>query len=218
MANFNDIEQANKTIKTTNIKGKQYAEVNQRIRAFRMLYPEGFIRTDIVEMDLTAGIVVMKSVVGYTDETGAERILGTGTAFEWKNDSKSMVNKTSYIENCETSAVGRALGMIGLGIEKSIASAEEVKYAVAHQDEMQTPTPDPAPANVNQLICERCGKPIPNHGKASAQKVADATKAQFGKMMCWDCGHLTKEENAAKVDPIAEAEAAAMALPFPIPD
>ena len=216
MANFNDIEQANKTIKTTSIKGKQYAEVNQRIRAFRMLYPEGFIRTDIVEMDLAAGIVVMKTVVGYKDEkTGIDHILGTGTSFEWKNDPKSMVNKTSYIENCETSAVGRALGMLGLGIDKAIASAEEVKYAVAHQNEAPDPEPEP-----KQIICQRCGKPITNHGKAPAQKVAEATKAQFGKVMCWDCGHLTKEENAAKVDPVSVAEEAADALqlPFPIED
>ena len=35
---FEDIQQANEKIKTTPIKGKDYAEVNQRIRAFRMLY------------------------------------------------------------------------------------------------------------------------------------------------------------------------------------
>ena len=51
MATFKDIEKANATIKTTNIKGKDYAEVNQRIKAFRMLYPDGYIRTEIIESD-----------------------------------------------------------------------------------------------------------------------------------------------------------------------
>ena len=39
----------------------------------------------------------------------------------------SNINKTSYVENCETSAVGRALAMLGIGIDTSIASANEVK-------------------------------------------------------------------------------------------
>ena len=42
-----DIEKANKTIKTTDIKGKEYAEVNQRIKAFRMIYPQGAIKTNM---------------------------------------------------------------------------------------------------------------------------------------------------------------------------
>lgn len=40
---YEDIKKANDAIKTTDIKGKEYAEVNQRIKAFRMVYPEGFI-------------------------------------------------------------------------------------------------------------------------------------------------------------------------------
>ena len=97
MATFKDIEKANSTIKTTNIKGKDYAEVNQRIKAFRQLYPDGFIKTNIVELDMTAGIIVMRAQVGYYLENGREIMLGEGTSFEWKNDPKSMVNKTSYV-------------------------------------------------------------------------------------------------------------------------
>ena len=48
MATFEDIKKANETIATTNIKGKEYAEVNQRIKAFRMVYPEGSIITELV--------------------------------------------------------------------------------------------------------------------------------------------------------------------------
>ena len=58
--------------------------------------------------------------------------MGTGTAYEKENSS--FINKTSYIENCETSAVGRALGMAGFGIDTSVASAEEVANAITQQD------------------------------------------------------------------------------------
>jgi len=47
-----------------------------------------------------------------------------------------MINKTSYVENCETSAFGRALAALGIGIETSIASANEVQMAIAKQEQL----------------------------------------------------------------------------------
>ena len=79
------------------------------------------------------GICIFKATVGYTDEEGEFRPLGTGTAYE--KEGANFINKTSYIENCETSAVGRALGMCGFGIEVSVASAEEVQNAINNQTE-----------------------------------------------------------------------------------
>ena len=125
MATFEDIKKANETIATTNIKGKEYAEVNQRIKAFRMVYPTGSIITDIVELE--NGICTIKATV-----KDGDNILGTGYAQE-KEDS-SYINKTSYIENCETSAVGRALGMCGFGIDTSVCSAEELMNALNNQE------------------------------------------------------------------------------------
>jgi hypothetical protein len=51
----------------------------------------------------------------------------------------SNINKTSYVENCETSAIGRALAMLGIGIDTSIASANEVSDAIAKQEEDSAP-------------------------------------------------------------------------------
>lgn len=131
---FEDIQKANETIKTTDIKGKEYAEVNQRIKAFRMVYPTGLINTKMLKDE--NGICVFRAEVGYLekDETGKATIfvLGSGTAYEKENSS--FINKTSYIENCETSAVGRALGMAGFGIDTSIRSAEEMLNAELQQD------------------------------------------------------------------------------------
>ena len=121
-----DIAIANETIKTTDIKGKDYAEVNQRIKAFRMVYPQGTIQTQMISNE--NGVCIFQARI-YDD---FNRLLGTGTAYE-KEDS-SFINKTSYIENCETSAVGRALGMCGFGIDVSVASAEEVQNAINNQE------------------------------------------------------------------------------------
>ena len=137
MATFEQIQGANATIKTTNIKGRPYAEVNQRIKAFRMVHPDGYIKT---EMDLQDGLCIFRAEVGehevFADGTIKERIIGTGTAYEKENSSQ--INRTSYIENCETSAVGRALGMAGFGIDTSVASAEEVENAIHQQEEDST--------------------------------------------------------------------------------
>ena len=126
---YEQILKANETIKTTDIKGKDYAEVNQRIKAFRMVYPNGFILNEMTSND--NGVCIFKSSVGYYDD-GEQIVLGTGTAYEKENST--FINKTSYIENCETSAVGRALGMAGFGIDTSIASAEEVVNAINNQN------------------------------------------------------------------------------------
>ena len=131
MVTYADIEKANAAIRTTDIKGKDYAEVNQRIKAFRMVYPTGFITTEMVSND--NGVCVFRAVCGYYAEEykSNDIILGTGTAYE--KEGSTFINKTSYIENCETSAVGRALGMAGFGIDTSVASAEEVSNAIANQ-------------------------------------------------------------------------------------
>lgn len=132
MVEYDQIERVNGLLKKTDIKGKDYIEVNQRIKGFKMIYPEGFIHTQLVSM--ADGICVMTAEVGYY-ENGEKRILGTGTAYE--KESSTFINKTSYVENCETSAVGRALGMSGIGIDTSVASAEEVTNAINNQEQIK---------------------------------------------------------------------------------
>lgn len=138
MIKYEQIAKANEEIKTTSIERKnkngqvtvkEYAEVNQRIKAFRMVHPNGVITTDIISLE--NGIVLMKAQV-MDDE---DRVIGTGYAYE--KEGSTFINQTSYIENCETSAVGRALGMCGFGIDTSVASAEEVQNAMANQEQKQ---------------------------------------------------------------------------------
>lgn len=128
--NYKELEEINKELKTTDIKGKDYVEVNNRVQAFRKLYPEGIIDTILLSNE--NGVCVFKAQVGFYDEDGSVKWLAMGHAYEKENSS--FINKTSYIENCETSAVGRALGNMGIGINTSIASADEVQNAILQQN------------------------------------------------------------------------------------
>ena len=130
---YKDIQRVNSEIEMIDMKGKDYAMVPERITAFRKLYPEGFITTEIVAME--GPVVLMKAKVGYYREDGSEVVLATGMAREERG--KGMVNTTSHIENCETSAVGRALGMMGLGINGGgVCSAEELVNAISAQKQI----------------------------------------------------------------------------------
>ena len=173
MVTFEQIKKANEQIKTTPIKGKDYAEVNQRIKAFRMCYPNGSIATEI--LSLADGVVTMRATV--CNEEG--RVLGMGTAQE--KETSSFINKTSYIENCETSAVGRALGMCGFGIDTSIASAEEVQNAINNQGDRDV-----------EIVCQECGGLVVDTYKRNGELwVASDMKAyselKFGKCLCATC-------------------------------
>ena len=147
MATWEDIKKANESIQTTDIKGRSYAEVNQRIKAFRMVYPTGSIQTVMISNE--NGVCVFEARVGYRDlEKGTVVTLANGHAYE--KEGSTFINKTSYIENCETSAVGRALGMAGFGIDTSVASAEEVQNAILNQNK-----PDPVEKEmVEQALSE----------------------------------------------------------------
>lgn len=123
---FEELSKINKNLPTVDIKGKNYAQVNNRVLAFRELFPNGSITTEILHCE--GGVVTMQATC--KDEEG--RILSSGLAYE--KESSSFINKTSYIENCETSAVGRALGFLGIGVDVSMCSAEELVNAVTNQN------------------------------------------------------------------------------------
>lgn len=121
--------------KTTNIKGKEYVEVNERIKFFRLeeKYNGWSLSTEVVHLDENS--CVIRATICNADGM----VIATGFAQEDK--SSSYINKTSYVENCETSAWGRALANLGIGIDTSIASSNEVAIAIAKQN--STPKAQP---------------------------------------------------------------------------
>lgn len=182
MITFEDLKKANDSIVTTEIKGNQYAAVSQRIKAFRMLFPTGMIATDIVSNE--NGVCIIKATVGFLNENGERQILGTGIAYEKENSS--FINKTSYIENCETSAVGRALGMCGLGIDSDVASADEVQTATFQQDSLKPITAEKRKAL--EKSCKDDGIPVGYICELySVSELKELTEAKFVNLVGhWD--------------------------------
>ena len=108
-------------LKTIKIQGKDY---------FRNTYKDFSLVTQII--DKTEKSILLKAII--TNEAG--KIIATGLAEEIKG--VGFINKTSHIENCETSAWGRALANFGIGIDSGIASVQEVKNAKNQQDYLAT--------------------------------------------------------------------------------
>ena len=115
-----------KTSGIVSIHGKEYATVAYRLQLFREINPNGHIVTTLESDDGTT--IVMRTEI-YLNEY--EMPTATGWAEEVRGSSN--INKTSALENCETSAVGRALGFAGYGSAESIASADEVTVAIERQ-------------------------------------------------------------------------------------
>ena len=108
------------------IHGKEYTTVVERINDFRNdeRFEGWSIETNIISTDIENCII--KATI--KDSTG--KIVGTGLAHEVQGSTN--INKTSHVENCETSAIGRALANIGkAGTE--YASANEVSDAIINQ-------------------------------------------------------------------------------------
>lgn len=206
--NYSDIQKVNSEItmlpiqkkdKNGKLTTKDYAMVPERITAFRKLFPTGFILTDIVSHD--GQTVMMQTKVGYYED-GNPVVLATGFAQEVKG--LGLVNGTSYIENCETSAVGRALGMIGLGINGGgICSAEELANAITAQNQMKEN--------------DKRGNDAPNDQVDKAKKLPVNTVANFIRNEICDIQKLvgipTYEETRKQVFAMADTIMKSGAVP-----
>jgi len=132
-----------RALKTVDIKGKAYVTVNERVKYFREHFTGYKLISEIVyqndakymtwkEGEETKGawksaeICFKASILNEQND-----VVATGYAME-KSDS-SYINKTSYVENCETSAWGRALANFAIGVDASVASADEVANAIKNQ-------------------------------------------------------------------------------------
>ncbi|MEM7209600.1 MAG: hypothetical protein AAF434_17405 [Pseudomonadota bacterium] len=108
-----------------NIRGKEYHTVAKRVNDFHEKHEGWVIKTDLVFNE--GDIVIVKTEI-YDD---LDRLRGTGYAEE--DRTQGNINRTSALENCETSSIGRALACIGIG-GTEYASANEVQNAIAQQE------------------------------------------------------------------------------------
>ena len=132
-------------LKTILIKDKEYVPVDERLLAFHKYY-DGHIETEVLERDTCVDqlsgkqserYVVVARVYPYSfdmeaDEHTRSRFY-SGSASEIS--TQGFIKKTSALENCETSAIGRALGIMGIGLDNGVASATEVLRATKAQEQ-----------------------------------------------------------------------------------
>ena len=128
-----------------NIHGKEYQTVALRVQKFREAHPGWSLTTSILHRDIEC--VVVQATIA--DETG--RVIANGHAEEFRKSSS--INKTSALENSETSAIGRALAALGIG-GTEFCSADELvnaltkkqpankaeEFAIAAAEKQVTPT------------------------------------------------------------------------------
>jgi len=130
--------------KAVDIKGKKYILISDRVIFFNENYPNGCIQTEQLE---STDRVEFKAIV-IPDAKTPQRFFTGHSQAVW---GEGYINKSSALENAETSAVGRALGMMGIGVIDSIASVDEINKAVA-QEKTYDASIEKAP------FCSICGK------------------------------------------------------------
>lgn len=114
----------NLTDKAIDIKGKKYVLVSDRVLYFNETYPNWSIVTQRI-MTEEPWIEIFRATVMPDCEKPQRYFTGYSQAKWWD----WFINKTSALENAETSAVGRALAMMWIWVIDSIASADEINKA-----------------------------------------------------------------------------------------
>ena len=187
-------------MKTINIKGNDYVMVNERVMEFHKLYPNGSIETEIIEM--TERCITRTKVT--PDVSNPDRYF-TGIAYE--QEGSNYINKTSFIEQCETSSVGRSLGFLNIGIKKSIASAEEISNAIEQQKPKTETTMDldSASHKLADEVADKLGgtvvtnnSNIINFGKHKGKSWSEVSDAYVEWCMTKSTAEFIKEEGQAE--------------------
>ena len=154
-----------------NIHGREYETVALRVQKFKSAYPNHALTTDVLTRD--EDCVVMKASI-FNPEG---RLIATGHAEEYRK--ASTINKTSALENAETSAIGRALAAFGLG-GTEFATADEVANAIIQQrgaEAAQQPIAFLSLAPKLQDLCNALfdiSEQLPDVAKEKANPFADA--------------------------------------------
>ena len=154
-----------------------YIPVAERVEKFYERFPQGRILTQIIQHDVESGFVLMRAEVFRAPDDAQPA--ASGHAFEVR--SESYVNKTSYIENCETGCVGRALALLGFEVKRGIASREEAEKAVRMQ-------PPDKPARQQQ-------PPTSLSPQASEEATLDADILQSASHLGYDAAKVGKWVN-----------------------
>lgn len=155
---------------------QDYVTVAERIERFYERYPEGRIVTTIVEHDAERGFILMRAeVYRHPDDAMPS---ASGHAYEYRD--AGYVQKTSYIEVGETSAVGRALALCGFEVKRGIASREEMEKQARMQqrppEREKAPAPG-APPRASEAPAAKVERPAPPEKAAAPERPVAGDKA-----------------------------------------
>jgi hypothetical protein len=133
-------------------RGDRYADyipVNERIVTFYEQHPEGRIITAILDHDREAGFILIRAEVYRNPDDAMPS--ASGHAYEYKTDGPAQ--RSSYVEVCETSAVGRALVNLGLEVKRSGVGRESGPRA----------TSPPSPSASSEWQCNKSQQTMIEH-------------------------------------------------------
>ena len=177
----------------------QYETVEERIRRFYEMHPDGRIITEdlTAEDDRERGVWRVKAIIYLTDGDQANDLpKATGHAFEI--DGQGMANKTAALENCETSAIGRALANMNLSGSKrpSREEMEKAKRVATKTDWLLEASKLNSVDKLRRLYIKAQGNGATAEELAEIKKKAD--ELTIGSQSQGDSGSLPSGEKAGK--------------------
>lgn len=173
---------------------ENYVPVAERLEKFYERFPDGRVMTQIVEHNQAEGFVLMRAEVYRTPDDAVPA--ATGHAYEVRGES--YVNKSSYIENAETSAVGRALALLGFEVKRGLASREEMEKVARVQTAARPPAQEErAPQTEKPVVAVESATAARTSPRAVEEDVAElnASILQSAIALGYDAAKVRKWVN-----------------------
>ena len=172
----------------------EYELVEDRLKAYWKDNPKGTITTDVVHITDDGSCVTIKAYVHNNDG----ELVATGIAQETKGQG-GFANKDAWVENCETSAIGRALAnWMYQGSNKKRPSAQEMSKVSSETSEQAPKKSAPPTAKPTELKVEPTASPV-DVVKDAGFGDAKFAKHDNGKPAMDDTGLLCPCDNQCNV-------------------
>lgn len=161
-----------------------YEEVKDRIRRFLDDYPDGRITTTLDRISDDGKTVFFRALI-YKNNEEQEKNLPLATGYAFEKEGSNPVNRTSHVENCETSAIGRALANMNFIKGNSRPSAEEMGKVI-RMTQVKEPEPQEEPGGLNEKQIAALRKLFRNSRNPEKHRIFDVFVGNHGKdLVAW---------------------------------